>query len=207
MANRVLLGKRGSTDYGLFVSRAGQDVTNSNQPLGFDSRAAESLIVHSVSQGILVPNVQTHLGTQISFSYNGVTYNQHTATITHNLGYVPCFAVRWCTFNQISSGLATETYPPFSYNLDFNARVEYDVDDEGDEVEIPGMGAYSGLQVSSTTNNTIVLHNSVGQYHDDDFNPNAGTGHMSDSSVNTNARYFWSCVIFTAENFLNGESL
>lgn len=206
MANRVLLGKRGSTDYGLFVSRAGQDVTNSNQPLGFDSRAAESLIVHSVSQGILVPNVQTSSGTQISFTYNNVTYNQHTTTITHNLGYVPCFAVRWCTFNQISSGLATETYPPFSYNLDFGARVE-EGEEEGDEVEFPGLGAYSGLQVSSTTNNTIVLHNSVGQYHDDDFNPNAGTGHMSAGSVSTHARYFWSCIIFTAENFLNGDSL
>ena len=35
MANRVILGKRG-TDYGLFVSRSGQDVTTSNDALGFD---------------------------------------------------------------------------------------------------------------------------------------------------------------------------
>lgn len=205
MANRVLLGKRGSTDHGLFVSRDSQDVLTSTQPLGFDSRAAESLIVHSASQGILVPNLVNTSGTQVSFSYNGVTYNQHTATITHNLGYVPCFAVRWCTYNQISSGLATETYPPFAYLLDQGERVE-EGEEEGDEVTFPGSSANSGLIVSSTTNNTIVLKNNVSQTHDDDFNPDSN-GNMTAGSVYTDARYFWSCVIFTAENFLNGESL
>lgn len=205
MANRVLLGKRGSTDYGLFVSRSGQDVLTSTQPLGFDSRAAESLIVHSASQGILVPNVQNSSGVQISFTFNGVTENQHTATITHNLGYVPCFAVRWCTYNQITSGLATEVYPPFSYYLDQGARTE-EGEEEGDEENFPGSTAESGLIVSSTTNNTIVLKNTVRQHHDDDTTETAA-GYMRGTFPYTDSRYFWSCVIFTAENFLNGESL
>ena len=205
MPNRVLLGKRGSTDYGLFVSRDSQDVLTSTQPLGFDSRAAESLIVHSVSQGILVPDLVNTSGTQVGFTFNGVFENQHTATITHNLGYVPCFAVRWCTFNQITSGLATETYPPFSYSIDQGERVE-EGEEDGDEVTFPGSAGFSGLVISSTTNNTIVLKNNVSQTHDDDFNPDSN-GNMTAGSVFTNARYFWSCVIFTAENFLNGESL
>ena len=205
MANRVLLGKRGSTDHGLFVSRNGQDVLTSTQPLGFDSRAAESLIVHSASQGILVPDVVNTSGTQVSFTFNGVTENQHTATITHNLGYVPCFAVRWCTYNQITSGLATETYPPFAYGIEQSERTE-EGEEDGDEVTFPGQSGFSGLVISSTTNNTIVLKNNVSQTHDDDFNPDSN-GNMTAQSVSTNARYFWSCVIFTAENFLNGESL
>ena len=205
MANRVLLGKRGSTDYGLFVSRDNQDVLTSTQPLGFDSRAAESLIVHSASQGILVPNVQNSSGVQIGFTFNSVFENQHTATITHNLGYVPCFAVRWCTYNQITSGLATETYPPFAYGLEQGERVE-EGDEDGDEEIFPGSAGFSGLVISSTTNNTIVLKNNVSQTHDDDSNPDSN-GNMKANSVFTNARYFWSCVIFTAENFLNGESL
>lgn len=205
MANRVLLGKRGSTDYGLFVSRSGQDVLTSTQPLGFDSRAAESLIVHSASQGILVPNIQNSSGTQVSFVFNGVTYNQHTETITHNLGYVPCFAVRFCTYNQITSGLATEVYPPFSYYLDKGSYTEQG-DEEGEEEEFPGMTAESGLLVSSVTNNTIVLKNTVRMHHDDDTTETAA-GYMRDTTARTNSRYFWSCVIFTAENFLNGESL
>ena len=205
MANRVLLGKRGSTDYGLFVSRDNQDVLTSTQPLGFDSRAAESLIVHSVSQGILVPDLVNTSGTQIGFTFNSVFENQHTATITHNLGYVPCFAVRWCTYNQITSGLATETYPPFAYLIDQSSRTE-EGEEEGDEVEFPGSSAESGLIVSSTTTNTIVLKNTVRQHHDDDTTETAA-GYMTGSSAFTDSRYFWSCVIFTAENFLNGESL
>lgn len=203
MANRVLVGKRGTSDYGLFVSRSGQDVTTSTQPLGFDSRAAETLIVHSASQGILVPDVQSTSGTQVSFVYNGVTYNQHTATITHNLGYVPAFAVRWTTFNSISSGVATDVYPPFGYFLDIGEFVE---EEEGEEIVFPGVNASSGLIISSTTNNTIVLKNNVSRHHDDD-STETSNGYMTANSTQTWSRYFWSCVIFTAENFLNGESL
>ena len=69
MANRVLIGKRGS-DHGLFVSRAGQNVATSEEPLGFDSRAVESLIVHSYGQNVLVPNVQNGSGNQLGMAYD-----------------------------------------------------------------------------------------------------------------------------------------
>ena len=106
-----------------------------------------------------IPNIQNYQGTQVSFVYNGVTYNQHTATITHNLGYVPCFAVRWTTYNSIASGLATEVYPPFSYYLSLGEITE---EEEGEEEIVQvGSTAESGLIVSSTTNTTIVLKNTV----------------------------------------------
>ena len=54
MANRVLLGKRG-TKQGIFVSRSGVDVTDSTSttPLSFDSNAASSLIVHAYGECLL----------------------------------------------------------------------------------------------------------------------------------------------------------
>ena len=200
MTDRVLVGKRGTSDFGLFVSRSGQDVKASTEPLGFDSRAAESLIVSSVAQGILVPNVITTSGTQVSRTYNGTTYNQHTATVTHNLGYIPAYALRWCTFNQISSGVATETYPPFHYYAEVPEITE-EGDEEGEEETYPGSSGESGLLVTSTTTTAISFKNMVIQDHDDIVNS------LKDNNVDNNAFYFWSLIIFTAENFLNGESL
>lgn len=201
--NRVVLGKRG-TDFGLFVSRGGQNALTSTEPLGFDSRAAETLIVHSTHQGILVPDMNTTGGSQVSRTYNSVTYNQHTTTITHNLGYVPCFAVRWCTFGDLSSGLATRTFPPFHYYNEAPETIEEDMFEEGDEVVIPGVYAESGLSIQSTTNNTIVLKNMVKRQADNDY---GAQSEFTDNNVEDEAFYFWSCVIFTADNFLNGESL
>lgn len=198
MTDRVLIGKKGTSDFGLFVSRSGQDVKSSTEPLGFDSRAAESLIVSSVAQGILVPNVLTTSGTQVSRSYNGTTYNQHTATVTHNLGFIPAYALRWCTFNQISSGFATETYPPFHY---YNEVPEVIEEEEGEEEVFPGSSGETGLLVTSTTTSAISFKNMVIQNHDDIVDE------LKDNNVDNNAFYFWSIVIFTAENFLNGESL
>ena len=199
--DRVLIGKRGTSDFGLFVSRSGQDVKSSTEPLGFDSRAAESLIVSSVAQGILVPNVLTTSGTQVSRSYNGTTYNQHTATVTHNLGFIPAYALRWCTFNQITSGLATETYPPFHYYNEVPEITETDQEEEGDEITYPGSSGETGLLVTNTTTSAISFKNMVIQDHDDIVDS------LKDNNVDNNAFYFWSIVIFTAENFLNGESL
>ena len=208
MANRVILGKRG-TDYGLFVSRSGQDVTTSNDALGFDSRASDSLIVHSIHEGALVPQVTNSSGTQLTrtntFVSPNQTINQHTATITHNLGYVPCFVIRWSTFDDMNgSGQATQTYPPFDYYGESPESVEEDVFEEGDEVTFPGGYAQAGLALTSVTTNAITIKNQVGKQHD---NSNGVVTENTDTTVRGEAFYFWSCIIFTAENFLNGESL
>ena len=39
MANRVLLGNRATGGQGLYVSRAGDDVATTGNPLAFDSRS------------------------------------------------------------------------------------------------------------------------------------------------------------------------
>jgi len=208
MGNRVLIGNRGGT-YGFFVSNDTQNVISSSNALGFDSRASESLIVHSFSEGVLVPEVTNSSGTQLTrtntFVSPNQTINQHTATITHNLGYIPAFAIRWSTHDDIdSNGKATVTYPPFSYYGESPERIEEDQFSEGDEITYPGVYAQSGLAITATTTSAITIKNTAGSQGD---NSDGFQVECTDDAVENEAFYYWSCLIFTAENFLNGESL
>ena len=192
MANRVIVGKRGS-DYGLFVSKSGVDVTasSSTTPLSFDSNAANGLNVHSYGQGILVPDAPANA----SYSFGGVTYTADQATITHNLGYTPAYAVRWCTATEISSGVATAVWSPSTIEL-----VHIETTNEGDEEEeSESYEEFGGLSVYAPNTNTLKLSNYFG----------ASDITASTSSINSNgsAVIFYSYVIFHTENFLNGESL
>ena len=199
MANRVLLGTRGS-DKGLFVSRSGQNVATSTEPLAFDSRAAESLIVHSFGQGILVPQVQ-HLtsGAQLTYTFNSQTYSTVETTITHNLGYVPAFAVRFTHGSDLNNGLANSSLVPFSYTEGNDDYVETDQFEEGDEIEYPQTSASSGMTVSNVTTSSFKLRNTANRQYN---NTNGKANSLNATSV-----YFYSYVIFTAENFTNNTSL
>jgi hypothetical protein len=200
MANRVIIGKRGS-DYGLFVSKSGDDVTTTTNPLGFDSRAVESFIVHSYGEGILVPDVQHRTtGAQLTYTYSGTTYNQHTATITHGLGYIPAFAVRWCSISDLDgTGKATKVFTPHEYEDGQDEYEETDQDEEGDEITFPQTSGNSGLRVVSATTTAITLHNTNQRKYDNVVG--------KATTLQASAVYAYSYVIFTAENFLNGESL
>ena len=96
MANRILAGKRATGGHGLYVSRTGEDVLTTTNPLTFDSRAGNSPVIYDAGEGILT----------------GTTGTSAIATITHNLGYTPLFAVRWCTQAEISGGVATKVFDP-----------------------------------------------------------------------------------------------
>ncbi len=201
MANRVVIGKR-SSEFGLFISKNGEDVFTTTNPLGFDSRAAGALNVHSFGQGILVPDIQHRTtGAQLAYTYSGTSYNQHTVTITHNLGYIPAFAVRWCTGNEISSGVATKVWNPFSYYTGVDAYVEED-EDSGDEEQFDGADGSSGLVVVSSSTSTIVLKNVAERAYEEDNRVKGKATTILDS-----AAYFYSYLIFTEPNFTNGESL
>ena len=192
MANRVLVGKRGS-EFGLFVSRSGVDVTDTSltTPLSFDSRAATSLNVHSFGQGILTAFNDGNGAAQQSITFGGVTYTSSTVTITHNLGFVPAFAVRWNRYSDLSSGLATKVYSPFVTN-----RQEETTEGDDDEAETnPVSDADGGLDaVMSST--TLELENANRDYH----NINSST------TVGDSAAICYAYVIFKEENFINGAS-
>ena len=193
MANRVLLGKRGR-EHGVFVSKSGVDVTDSSSttPLAFDSNAIASLLVHSFGQGVLVPEEPTNA----SHTFGGVTYTAHEVDIAHGLGYAPAFAARWCTADDISSGVAQRVWSPHFFQITESGN------SGGGGGGVPPLGpepedvsANSGMTAfADSTNITLKNKGSLG------FNTTV-------SSFNQSAVYFYSYVIFSEENFLGGGSL
>ena len=201
MANRVLLGKRG-TKQGIFVSRSGVDVTDSTSttPLSFDSNAASSLIVHAYGE-CLLPALNDTTGQNFTRTWNGVTYNSFTKTITHNLGYIPAYAVRWNTLDQVSgggtgsgsgTGTVDTTYTPFWVNHQQEECVEESEEgcEESDTVADADGGLYT--EISTTT---LFLENAFRDY-------------MQESNLvaNDTSVIVAAYIIFKEENFLNGES-
>ena len=200
MANRVLLGKRGS-DFGLFVSRSGVDVTDtsSTTPLSFDSQAASSLLVHSFGQGALVPLEPANA----SYTIDGVTYTADTVNITHGLGYQPAFAVRWCTPRELTGSgtnadpyLATKVWTPF-FQQTTTIIDEGEEEEESQEYEgTMGLTAFA----ASSGNFEIEISNQMGISDTISSLKTSGTDAFG-------AICLYSYVIFTEPNFLNGESL
>ena len=192
MANRVLVGKRGS-EFGLFVSRSGVDVTDTSltTPLSFDSRAATSLNVHSFGQGILTAFNDGNGAAQQSITFGGVTYTSSTVIITHNLGFVPAFAVRWNRYSDLSSGLATKVYSPFITN-----RQEETTEGDDDEAETNTISDADGGLDAVMSSTTLELENANRDYH----NINSST------TVGDSAAICYAYVIFKEENFINGAS-
>jgi len=181
MANRVVLGARGS-DKGIFASQNAVDVTTGSGALAWDSRAVANLNVHLYGQGILAAEQENH-------TYSGTTYTNDEVTITHNLGYKPAFAVRWCTDAEISSGVATKVWSP-------NEGWNYDEVVEGEEEEEETFSYETAIGCETTlTNTTLKIRNC--SYSEDD------------GAAYTDYTYpmFYSYIIFTAENFLGGQSL
>ncbi len=80
MANRVLLGKK-SSEYGLWVSKSGDDVTNPSHPLIFDSSKPEGSAIYKSG------TVSITVGTTANTTYysNYVFYNADESA----LNYIP----------------------------------------------------------------------------------------------------------------------
>ena len=200
MANRVILGKRGS-DFGLFVSKSGVDVTDTSltTPLSFDSRAAASLTVHSFGQGVLLP-----VRGMSSFTYDSVTYTSSAAFISHGLNYHPSFMVRWCDARKIGSSGATsggsgdvaqEVYKPYFFSA-IDQITDGD-DDEAETEEYEGTTGVTATSVLQSGTYKLALEN-----HCDAPQAEEVTGVANNSVV-----AFYSYIVFTEPNFLNGESL
>ena len=134
MANRVLIGDRSTGGYGLYISKNGEDVLTTTNSLAFDSRMGASAIIHSYAQGSISPN--------------------SIVTITHNMGYIPLYALRWTDQGDISSGVATKAYSPNSADSTFVTYEEEEVDEEGE--------ASWGCTAAHSGNNAILINSSSG---------------------------------------------
>jgi len=167
MANRVLLGNRSTGGFGLYVSQDGDNVLDTTNALQFDSRMGASLIVQSFAQGIISGG--------------------NSATITHNLGYNPLFAVRWNTASQISGGVATRVFTPVQSTGEFVL-----MEDGGEEVESDGSIDF-GITVGHTSTNAIGISNA--------FNADGDLDTLSIPDV------YYAILIFHEEDFTGGFGL
>ena len=195
MANRVLLGKRGTSDFGLYVSRDGANVadTTSTTPLAFNSDQANTLLVHSYGQGLLVPPHELPGGASGSFTFGGVTYTASEITINTGLNYDPAYAVRFCRVSDLSNGLATKVWTPHWYYYESIECVEEQDDGTCEEEETSsvegGLSAY-------LSNNNLILENNLNE-----DSGNAPNAYDNDTVL------CYSYVIFHSPNFRNGASL
>tara|TARA_S200002703_G_scaffold100611_1_gene86961 strand:- start:619 stop:1206 length:588 start_codon:yes stop_codon:yes gene_type:complete len=195
MANRVILGKRGTSDYGLYISRDGVNVADSTSttPLSFNADAANGLMVQSYGQGLLLPLYSLPGGASGSFTFGGVSYTASDITITTGLNYDPAYAVRFCRVSDLSSGVATKVWSPHWYGYEETECVE-EMDDgycEEEDTKFYGGGLSAYLQ-----SNNLIMENNLEQ--DDGNEPN---------TYNNDTVLCYSYVIFHCENFRNGASL
>jgi len=96
MAKRLLVGKRGS-NFGLFVSRPGVDVTSTSATGGmsFDSNAIESPKVVGYGQGILSPRTTGDLTySEAKAIYTGAPSGTHVVRVSHGLSYLSVYFIR-----------------------------------------------------------------------------------------------------------------
>ena len=195
MANRVLLGKRGTSDFGLYVSRNGVDVadTTLTTPLAFNSDQANSLLVHSYGQGLLVPKFELPGGASGSFTFGGVTYTQDQITINTGLNYDPAYAVRFCRVSDLSNGVATKVWSPHWFYYEEIECLEESDDGNCEEEETV---SHEGGLSAYLDNNDLILENNLDQ--DDGNQPN---------SYDNNTVLCYSYVIFHTPNIRNGASL
>ena len=89
---RIVLGKRGS-DYGLFISKDGEDAdSTSTSGLIFDSNAAFTPTIKTYGQGFLQATTAFRSGTPKAEYSSG---DAGTVRITHGLNYAPQVYMRW----------------------------------------------------------------------------------------------------------------
>ena len=178
MANRVLLGKRGS-DYGLFVSQKDIDVTDTSltTPLSFDSRAVRGLMIAAKGEGSLAPAASNS---------GGVDYPT-SVTISHGLGYVPAYAVRWCIAGDLSSGVATRMRSPARYR-----REELEMIGDDEEIEENVVTDEYGCTTGISSSNLTIYNHYFGQSSEGDSAEYFGTGKQT---------IYYTYIIFKAKFF------
>jgi len=158
MANRVLLGKRG-TDYGVFVSREGQNVASTTSSLVFDSNAVKGFNIAAKGQGILSPGGTRSFSHGLGFKpYASVTYcfpddinessPSNTATVSVASMYVPFFQ-NYYTFGSANVSITNAGSGYVGSTIPFTATggVAY----SGGTVQATGYATISGGSITSVT--------------------------------------------------------
>ena len=177
---RVICGKRGS-DYGLFISQKDVDVSNTglSTSLSFDSRSIRGLVISAKGEGTIAAPT----------GVDPPTFT--TATISHGLGYIPLFAVRWCLPADLSSGVATVMYTPNDYHTE-----EESTDGETEE-SVWKEFLDQGVSVTANTSNLVITNQCAGEslkVEDDNG------GAPSEFSNTGNSAIYYAYVIFKGKD-------
>jgi len=200
MGNRVVLGARGS-DKGLFISLNGVDVTDTSltTPLAFDSRSVRGLSVRYYGQGLIPASNAPSFGSN---------------TITHSMGYIPAYAVRWSKYsyggdmNNIYTSAITVREPSWHEEQD---STELDGDDPGDPARYWEY-TYFGCK-TSVTSSALVIRNACSGYTRECDSGYEGVGQcpseLSGGEVFGVGKIAiaYAYVIFEAKDFTGGKSL
>ena len=160
MANRVLLGKRG-TDYGVFVSREGQNVASTTSSLVFDSNAVKGFNIAAKGQGILSPGGTRSFSHGLGFKpYASVTYcfpddinessPSNTATVSVASMYVPFFQ-NYYTFGSANVSITNAGSGYVGSTIPFTATGGVAYTGAGGTVQATGYATISGGSITSVT--------------------------------------------------------
>ncbi len=185
MVGRVQLGKRGS-DYGLFISQKDVEVTNTalTTSLSFDSRSVRGLVLHAKGEGSLA--APTGIDEYASTSVN----------ISHSLGYIPLFAVRWCRPANLTAGVATRMLTP-------NDRHTLDVQfSGGEEPDIWAIYTGEGCATSVSTSTLTIINYCSG----DSLECEEGDC-PSEYTNQNNSIIYYAYIIFKAKDTTGGVGL
>jgi len=187
MANRVLIGKRGS-DYGLFISQKGVDVTDTSStvPLAFDSRTHAGLVVSAKGENSLAPAASAQAGIASPTS----------VTISHGLGYTPLVAVRWCIASDLSSGVATKMYSPYRY-----FKTETTSEEEEGETEEYEDTTEIGCTIAVNTSNLVIYNHFFGESRV------VNEGNETEYFGSGKQTIYYTYVIFKAKDTTGGNGL
>ena len=160
MANRVLIGNRGS-NYGIFISREGQNVASTSSSLVFDSNAVKGFNTVTKGQGVLSAGGTRSFSHGLGFKpYASVTYcfpddinessPSNTATVSVASMYVPFFTDYYTfgsanvTITNAGSGYVGSTIP-------FTATGGVAYTGAGGTVHATGYATISSGSISSIT--------------------------------------------------------
>lgn len=114
MARRIVLGERADGEYGLFVSKAGEDANSSNN-LNFDSNNLFSQGIFAYGQGSVSARTSyTRMTPANLYSSEGTGSGQNDR-IAHSLGYSPQVFLRWCYPDEIYTN--PTGYPTGAYGV------------------------------------------------------------------------------------------
>ena len=116
MARRIVLGERADGEYGLFVSKAGEDANSSNN-LNFDSNNLFSQGIFAYGQGSVSARTT---GSAVTSTPKSLYTSEGTGSgqndrIAHSLGYEPQVFLRWCYPDEIYTN--PTGYPTGAYGV------------------------------------------------------------------------------------------